>query len=219
MRRPAILAALSGAAILIGALTDRYGLHAGRQANAGACSRSGPDSKRSVADAARFPDFPLLYAGRALAGLRLTAVLCHQVPTVDAPVIYRSPETYPLVPSWSFIYGTCKGADVFDGSGCAPPVEIANDASCWNNLGVYAKSDRPKLIRLRGVPAALFPAAGPSKVELYTRQTTVTIFAPTLPQAEHIAKTLRSLDARHPAGSPLDPPTPSTLAGKTPCKT
>lgn len=183
------------------------------------CSATGPQSHRSVGDARQFRRFPLFYAGRTLGRhLPLSDVLCDQQPVADAPVIYKPPSAYGTIPSWTFIYGSCTPASSgIEPGGCAPPVEIINDGSCWNNLGLYFKSDRPKLIYLRGVPVGLFPGGDNTHIELYTKQTTMTIFANTIAQAKRIARSLRSANGRYAPGSCLSPVSPRTLAGKTRC--
>lgn len=182
------------------------------------CSATGPESNRSVADARRFHRFPLFFAGRTLGPhLPLTGVVCDQAPVADAPVIYKPPSSYGTIPSWTFIYGDCTPASGIGAGGCGPPVQITSDGSCWNNLGLYFKRDRPKLIHLRGVPVGLFPESDNTHIELYTKQTTITIFASTIPKAKRIARALRSADGRYPSGSRLRPASLRTLAGKVRC--
>ncbi len=174
-----------------------------------------PEANLTLADARRFHRFDLFSAGRRVVHLPLTAVLCTMQPTADKPVITRPPESYGLMPSWTFIYGTCTASG--NEGGCAPPVDIQNDGSCWNNLGLFAKRDRPRLHRLRGTPFASNESADGSQITLYSRWTTITIDARDARNAMRVVQALRGVNASFPVRSQLPPPSQHTLDGKTKC--
>ncbi len=211
---------LRRAAVLCACGTLAAGCEAGGSSatTTGSCARPNLNGHQAIGDAVRFRGFPLFYVGDRFDGLPLTHVACERRAIVRAPVTFGVSANPGVMPSWGFIYGTCKGADAFDGSGCGPPVEVADDSSCWNNLALYSKRDQPPLVRLRGTPAGLFTDGAGSKVELYTKNTTITVFAENIAQARHVALELRSIDGRYGPGSRLPPATASTLAGKTRCR-
>jgi hypothetical protein len=138
------------------------------------------------------------------------------MPTADKPVITKPLESYGTMPRWDFTYGSCTASG--DEGGCGLPVDIQNNGSCWDNLGLFTKADRPPLHRLRGVPSAASSDADGGEVVLYTRQTTITIDAPTLRQAKQIALALRGVNAPYTTRSRLPAPSQRTLDGKTKCR-
>jgi hypothetical protein len=175
-----------------------------------------PEAQLPLAAARRFRRFDLFFAGSRAAGFPLTAVLCTMMPTADRPTITRPPESYGLMPSWTFIYGTCHSSG--SEGGCSTPVDISNDGSCWSNLALFTKRDRPKLHGLRGVPSAGGRSDNEAHLTLYTRRTTIGIDAPSTAAARRIALALRSLDSRYSARSRLLPASHRTLYGHTKCR-
>ncbi len=149
--------------------------------------------------------------------LPMSAVLCTMQPAVDKPVITRPPESYGLAPSWDFSYGTCHSSG--GEGGCADPVNIQENDSCWDNLGQFSRNGRRRLHRVRGVPssASVDSADGFAELVLYTRSTTVTLDAPDLHKATEIALALRGANTRYTTRSELPAPSYRTLEGKTKC--
>ena len=72
---------------------------------------------------------------------------------------------------------------------------------------------RPKLTRVRGVPAAYVDR---ETLELYTGDVTVTVFADTRAKARRAAEALREADSEE-AGGDLPPPLPGALRGRMDC--
>jgi hypothetical protein len=142
----------------------------------------------TLVQARAFDEFPLLYAGERVGELPLVAIV-------------RRDDTADYV---SFIYGDCRPASP-DG-GCAPPVEVqvwpAGRRSLVSYDGLRGGSP-PELTRVRGSPAAFFDAG--TRLELYTAEVTVVVFARTQAQVERIADALRCVgsDAPAPPGESL----------------
>jgi hypothetical protein len=67
---------------------------------------------------------------------------------------------------------------------------------------------------IRGAPATVFD----DRVELYTRHTTVVVFAPTPGAARRMAAGLRTLDGRIGPGEALLPASAAALANRLPCR-
>jgi hypothetical protein len=152
------------------------------------------------AGGARSVASPLLYAGDAVDGLPLTAVL-------------RPDETAGYV---AFVHGDCVASD---DAGCAPPAEIQVWPACRRHLGLYERAPPagPVVERavVRGVPAAFVD--GGARIELQTGRSTVVVFASSRARALRIAEALRSIDGSVPAGLPLPEPVSGALDGTAPC--
>jgi hypothetical protein len=143
-----------------------------------------PAGDLTLQQAQAFDEFPLVYAGEQVDGLPLVAIL-------------RRDDTADYV---SFVYGDCRASSP-DG-GCAPPAEIQVWSAGGRNLGAYDASGggpAPELTSIRGVPAAFFDAG--TRLELYTPQLTVVVFARSTERLAKIAEALRCLSVRQP-----DPP-------------
>ncbi len=182
------------------------------------CGSEGQGAKLTVADARRFRRFDLFYAGRRVLKLPLSAVICTMQPAVNQPVITRPPESYGLAPSWDFSYGTCQASG--SEGGCADPVDIQENDSCWDSPRLSSGKDLAKLPRVRGVPSSASVDSGDGFAELvlYTRSTTITIWAPDLRKATAIASALRGVNSRYTPRSRLPSPSLRTLEGKTRCR-
>jgi hypothetical protein len=167
-------------------------------------------------EARRFSRFDLFYAGQKVLHLRLSSMGCSMAPAVDKPVLQRPPESFGLTPSWDFTYGTCDAGP--GEGGCAPPVDIQENESCWDNLSAYA-GHPPRLTRLRGVPSTRTYDRGDGfgEVELYTRLTTVTIDAPTVAKALRVSEALRGVNLGIDVKSALPAPSKRTLDGRMRC--
>jgi hypothetical protein len=114
-----------------------------------------------------------------------------------------------------FSYGDCQAP-------CASPLEVSTRPACDTWWGQYnlAIPDtpvrRPKLRRMRGVPAVRMD--GGHQVELYTGDVTVTIFGNARARVKRAVKALRRARGGGPGdGGPLPSPIPGALLGKITC--
>jgi hypothetical protein len=141
----------------------------------------------TLEQARAFDEFPLVYAGERVDGLPLVAIV-------------RRHDTAEYV---SFVYGDCRPSPP-DG-GCAPPAEIQVWPAGRRNLGSYDASHGgpglPELTRIRGSPAAFFDAE--TRLELYTAQLTVVVFAPSSERLGKLVDALRCV-AEDAADAPPD---------------
>lgn len=140
----------------------------------------------TLEQARAFDEFPLVYAGERVDGVPLVAIV-------------RRDDTADYV---SFVYGDCSPPPP-DG-GCAPPAEIQVWPAARRSLGapdVSRSGPVPELTRIRGSPAAFFDAG--TRLELYTPQLTVVLFARSKDRLGTIADALRCL-AKHAADEPAD---------------
>jgi hypothetical protein len=119
------------------------------------------------------------------------------------------------------MYGRCEAAD---GEGCAPPLEVQTWPACERNLALYHRYPSPDgdpvpytEAEVRGVPAAIFDEG--RRIEVYTGDVTVVIFADTPPLARRAAASLRGSMHGAPlqADEPLPAPMAGALEGKLPC--
>ena len=158
----------------------------------------------SVEEAKQFRDFPIYYAGNAVSGEELSAVL-------HDPFGFRDPDQFTV----AFIYGTCD-SEGYDG-GCAPPVEISNEPACRRNLAMYGGAGSPvqDLTGVRGAPAAFFENGG--RVEIQTGRTTVVIFGNSKKDVLAVADQLRGVNVGVSARDRLPPPAQGALQGKLRC--
>lgn len=128
----------------------------------------------TLEQARAFEEFPLVYAGERVDGLPLVAIV-------------RRDDTADYV---SFVYGDCRPASP-DG-GCAPPAEIQIWPAGRRTHRSYDASrggSVPELTRIRGSPAAFFDAG--TRLELYTAQVTLVLFARSKERVGKIAEALR----------------------------
>jgi hypothetical protein len=136
----------------------------------------------TLEQARAFEEFPLVYAGERVDGLPLVAIV-------------RRDDTANYV---SFVYGDCRPSSP-DG-GCAPPAEIQVWPAGRRHLGSSeaspGRSSPSTLTRIRGSPAAFFDAE--TRLELYTAQLTVVLFARSRERLGKLANALRCLVADAP---------------------
>jgi hypothetical protein len=141
----------------------------------------------TLEQARAFEKFPLVYAGERVDGLPLVAIV-------------RREDTADYV---SFVYGDCRPSS--PDSGCAPPAEIQVWPARSRNVGSYDASHGafgpPELTRIRGSPAAFFDAG--TRLELYTAQLTVVLFARSRERLGTLADALRCV-AKDAADAPAD---------------
>ena len=128
----------------------------------------------TLEQARSFDEFPLVYAGEQVEGLPLVAIA-------------RRDDTADYV---SFVYGDCRPPPLE--GGCAPPAEIQVWPAGRRSLASYDGSpgaSTPDLTWIRGSPAAFFDAG--TRLELYTEQVTVVLFARSRERLGKIAGALR----------------------------
>jgi hypothetical protein len=143
----------------------------------------------TLEQARAFEEFPLVYAGERVDGLPLVAIV-------------RRDDTADYV---SFVYGDCRPSS--PEGGCAPPAEVQVWPAARRSLGAYHTSrggtaPAPELTRIRGSPAAFFDAG--TRLELYTAQLTVVLFARSRERVGELADALRCVaedGAKEPAES------------------
>ena len=183
----AALVGLAGLSVLLG--------------TAGPGDDGGPRSTFSLQAARGLPDFPVYYAGDAVQGVPLVAVL-------------RREDAANYV---SFVYGQCEARDEV---GCAPPGEVQVWPACVRNPSVYARNrspvaPRPVPATVRGVPAAGFEEG--HRLELQTGTSTVVVFGHTPQFARALAAELRGLNVAVERGAPLPAPAQGVLDGSLSC--
>jgi hypothetical protein len=153
------------------------------------------DSARAIAD------FPVYYAGTAVEGHPLTAVL-------------RRKDAADYV---AFVYGDCI---VESDTGCAPPAEIQVWPACIRNLSLYdagatSSVPTPDATVVRGAPGAFFDDG--RRLEIQTGRATVVIFSASRTASLRIASALRGLNVAVAAGGSLPSPVDGAVEGRLRC--
>lgn len=101
--------------------------------------------------------------------------------------------------SVTYLYGSCD----WKRSSCMPPVEVQSSSLNRHNVSVYLRGVAPPAYnarRIKGVPAASFD--GGRTLEIYTGNTTISIYGSTAAQVRRVAEALRP-------SAPADIPTES----------
>lgn len=159
-----------------------------------------PRSSFDVDRARAITAFSVYYAGAAVEGHALTAVL-------------RRDDEADYV---SFVYGDCI---VESDTGCAPPAEIQVWPACTRNLSLYdgaaSGAPVPDKTSVRGVPAAFFDDG--RRLEIQTGRATVVIFSPSRAASLRIAAALRGLNVALAAGVQLPSPANGAVEGRLRC--
>ena len=168
---------------------------------AASATDDGPNSTFSLAEAQTFTEFPVYYAGPAVDGVPLVAVL-------------RRDDSANYV---SFIYDEC---DAKSETGCAPPGEVQVWPACQRNLSLYAGarssiSPVPESTTVRGAPAAFFENG--SRLEIQTGASTVVVFGGSSEWVLRLANALRGVNVGVQAGELLPPPVAGALDGTLEC--
>lgn len=169
-------------------------------------------SDLDMAAAAAFTDFRLLAPGAEVDGLTLRAITRQEYEdTVVAGV--RSPGKVNFV---NFVYGDCVAQD---DTGCMPPLQVQVWPACDRTRSDYttgpAMEALPRTdVNLRGVPGAWFEDG---RLEVYTGDITIVIFADSPNRALTAAEGLRdlnrpSIDARESLTPPIDGALEGTLS-------
>lgn len=184
---------------------------------------------------ANSPRFSVYHLGPTLEGLILNDGSRHHVGTdPQFPELGRQDNV-------TYLYGECPattaaGADVE--GGCVPPIEVQSSPLCEKHKNLYqdpATSGWPfEALTIKGVPAAAFDQG--RILEIYTLDTTITIYGKDAAQVLRVADLLRlalpvdiptltapltTLSAAAglgPALPVLPPPDQAVLAQTEPCK-
>lgn len=134
----------------------------------------------------------------------------------------------------TYLYGECPratGAASTVEGGCLPPLEVQSTPLCEKHARLYSDREHRATI-IKGAPAAIFD--GGRVLEIYTAQTTVTIYgqrpelvlraaaALRLAAPRNIPSGVQPLYGLSPASEPvaraLPPADPKELATTTPCQ-
>jgi hypothetical protein len=176
-------------------------------------SYSGPEVAGALRSLRSYRRFTVYHPGTAASRLPLTGLDSGLVPPAYENKPRRIPP--PISPRFSFIYGSCKPPPGSEG-GCSPPLSVQNSEVCAVNPNSYGLHQRALTKRIRGVPV-LSKERGRS-LELFTRDTTITVSANSRDVAARAIANLRSLDGRIGPRTKLPPPTPAALKGQLRCK-
>jgi hypothetical protein len=187
---------------------------------AGACGSGDdePSPSAVLAAASRFQRFTVFHAGLSHAHNRLSSASQGAAPYSHKAVFKHEPTT--TSPVWGFIYGDCTPGGDGDHPSCAPPYEVQDYAACARSLHSYApEAAADRVTHVRGALAAIFGGGAHfERLEIYTRTTTVVIFAPSLRAARGLARELRSADGRVGPRDPLPTAGRGTLANRVACR-
>lgn len=121
----------------------------------------------------------------------------------------------------SYVYGDCQPDPRQDEPSCSPPLEVQTFPACDRNLSLYGLGGGLSIgahrLRLRGVPA--ISVVEDSRLELFTGDVTVVIFADSRAQARRAAAVLERAPADRAVASAetLPPPVPGHLTGRLDC--
>ncbi|MCY4088361.1 MAG: hypothetical protein OXG37_16110 [Actinomycetia bacterium] len=171
----------------------------------------------SHTDAQQFDDFTVYDAGDTFGSTPLKAVL-RQLEPIDHS--QRPANMRPRVANFvSHIYAAgCRPAD--ERVRCDEEVEIQVWPACERNLSVYGLDFSPTLMTIRGAAAASF---GEGRLEVYTGDATIVIFAESDERALLAAESLRVVNAKArgvpeiKTGEALQAPEPGALQRKLSC--
>lgn len=169
-------------------------------------------------------NFEIFSAGPEIAGLPMTATV-RRCDIASPP--YEAPAN-----RLTYIYGRCEITPE-DESGCVPPLEIQTWPACQRSIADYSFEGKPLphkgLPKRGGAEVVEFSFALENRVEVYTKSSTVVIFASTPELAQKAVESLTPQQAgqapiTNPAdlqGAPparLEPPTNGAMEGKLPCQ-
>lgn len=156
--------------------------------------------------------YRLYYLGERYGDLPLTAIVSKLQPPAYEPSTKRLPA--PTSPTFGFRYGECEPPSDREG-GCSPPLYIQNFEICAVSPKSYHVTPSGLTARIRGAP--VFTNTGAGSLNVFTGQTTITIFA-SPPVAVRAANDVRSIDGSVAPGSKLPTPVPGALEGRLRCR-
>jgi hypothetical protein len=168
-------------------------------------------------------NFEIFSAGPEVAGLPLTATVRRCDTAVPA---YEAPAN-----RITYIYGTCE---IPEGeAGCAPPLEVQTWPACQRNKGGYTFEGEPlpyrELSRRGGAEVVEFNFELESRIEVYTKSSTVVIFADDrdlalkavellTPQKKGTPPAMNRSELRGAPPETLGPPLDGATEGKLQCQ-
>jgi hypothetical protein len=142
------------------------------------------------------PAFTPYNLGRKFAGLPLTSVgrFCFGPPP---RALHRVGEPASVAWTSTATYGTCTPEKGSEGA-CDPPLEIQTWPECDRNLSSYGVIEPPRALNPRRsfflggsykIPTASFEyGQTPTRLEMYTGQTTVVIYTAAIPDPPTLAR-------------------------------
>lgn len=169
-------------------------------------------------------NFEIFAAGPAVAGLPLDTTVRRCDATAPAD---EKPANY-----LTYVYGDCQ-TPPRDESGCAPPLEIQTWPACQRNKAGYSFDGKPlparELPRRGGAAVVEFNPGGESRLEVYTKSSTIVIFAERPELAQKAVELLDPQETGKPPateaadlrGTPpkgLAPPTDGATEGRLQCQ-
>jgi hypothetical protein len=169
-----------------------------RSASVPAAGATSVSQKVEVADAILTPDqvsmfdqFALYSGGASTDGYSLTNVDQIELPPTAA---LQQAGITNWNNSVTFEYGTCTPAGTGNEWGCPDPVQIQIWPACDRTLADYPKSgtygQSYSESQTLGVPSAVFDEGDGSRLELYTGDVTIVIWAPSLAEEQKVAANL-----------------------------
>jgi hypothetical protein len=169
-------------------------------------------------------NFEIFSAGPAVAGLPLSAILRRCDAAAPA---YEAPAN-----QFTYVYGHCESPPTGE-SGCAPPLEVQTWPACQRYPAGYSFDGKAlpsrELPKRGGAEVVEFDFALESRIEVYTKFSTIVIFAdsPELarkavelltPQQAGKRPVTNAADLRGPPPERLGPPTEGAMEGDLECR-
>jgi hypothetical protein len=142
-------------------------------------------STKQMAVAAKRPTFTAYQAGPSFDGLPMTSAASYRA------VIGKDERPQEQVTYW---YGSCMD---MSGAPCDPPIQVQSSPQRLKNVNLYNDGPAPPkytLVRIRGVPAALFNRG--RTLEIYTGKTTISIYGDRPAQVRRFARIVAPASAR-----------------------
>ena len=169
-------------------------------------------------------NFETFSAGPAVAGLPMTSAVRRCDATAPAD---EKPANY-----LTYVYGDCQVPPRSE-AGCAPPLEIQTWPACQRNISGYSFNGKPlpyrELPQRGGATVMEYKLGGESRLEVYTKSSTVVIFTHRPELAEKAVGLLdpqeigkpparKAADLRGAPPKELAPPTDGAMEGRLKCQ-
>lgn len=168
------------------------------------------DQRLDPPGVASFAEFDLFSVGTRFEDLPLVAV---ERQKQEAETRLPVPEPFGLN-IVNFIYGTCEPVGA-DGGQCAPPLAVQVWPACVRAVADYADGFGPmKLFAIGAARAAVF---ADQRVEVYTGEVTVVVFAWTEARAMRAAAKLVGANTSAGIGKAPGAPSPRAMSGQLQC--
>ena len=168
-------------------------------------------------------NFEIFSAGPSVAGVPLN--------TMQRRCGGTTPADEPPANFTNYVYGSCKIAE--GATGCSPPLEVQTWPACQRSLADYSFEGKPmphtRLPSINGAEAQEIEFPFGPRIEVYTKSSTVVIFANNPALAKEALGQLRSQEEDKPPatqaaelkGKPeegLEPPSRGATEGKLQCQ-